>query len=149
MTTKSYLAKGALIDLLKTQTGPGLPLDGVDVNYAWHGQVGERSIYGGGHRTHREEAVAERGLMARHLVTVSLYMRALARPACDPSETDLIVAGIGDAVEVVLHANPRLAGGLSWAGITGEQGDNSRTDDETISVLAYQLQFDVLDGWGS
>lgn len=148
MTTNAYVAEAALIDLLKTKVGAGLPLEGVDVNYAFHGQVDLKSIYGGGHRFVQEPAVAEPGVLVQELVTVSLYMRAVLRPATDPRETDLIVAGMGVAVGQVLKANPKLAGALSWVGIAGGQGDKSRTDDETISVLAYQIQFASLLTYG-
>ena len=141
MTTNAYVAKASLIGLLQAQTGVGELLEGVDVNYAYHGGVGLKSIYGGGHVFEQADAVAERGVLVRELVTVGLYMRAVLRPACDVAETDLIVAGMGAAVAAVLKANPMLAGGLSWVGISGGQGDYSRTDDETISVLLYQVQF--------
>ncbi len=139
--TNAYVAKAALIDLLQAQAGAGGPLDGVDVTYAFHGGVGWKSIYGGGFRFEQADTVAEPAVMVRELVTVGLYVRVVKRPACDVEETDLVAAGIAATVGQVLKANPKMAGGLSWVGISGGQGDYSRTDDETISVAAYQVLF--------
>lgn len=148
MTTNGFVAKAALVELLQAQTGPGELLDDVDVNYAYHGNVGLKSIYLGGLAFDQVDAVAERNVLLQESVTVGLYMRAVLRPATDVSETDLIVADMGAAVGAILKANPSLAGGLTWQGITGGQADYSRTDDETISVLLYNIVFGAYLAYG-
>lgn len=148
MTTNGFVAKAALVDLLRAQTGVGEPLEDVDVNYAYHGNVGLKSIYCGGLAFEQSDAVAERAVMVLEQVTVGLYMRAVIRPATDVAETDLLVSEMGAAVGSILKANPTLAGGLTWTGITGGQADYSRTDDETISVLLYQVRFSAYLAYG-
>lgn len=149
MTTNGFAAKAALIDLLQAQTGVGQPLVDVDVRYSYDGTVGARSIYGGGLTFEQGDAVAERNTLMFETVTVGLYMRAVQRPATDVEDTDLMVAAMGAAVGAVLKANPLLAGGaLTWTGITGGQADYSRTDDETISVLLYNIRFTAFLAYG-
>lgn len=148
-TTNAAAGKLALITLLKAQTGPGQLLDGVEVKYAYRANVGAQCIYGGGWRMTAEDAVAEGvGLLVRELVTVSLYVRVVARPACDVEETDAACTTISNALGSVLMANPKLAGQLSVVGIAGGQGDYSGTDDETISIQAFQVLITSLVTWG-
>jgi hypothetical protein len=148
VSTHSFVAKAALIDLLQAQTGVGQLLQDVDVDYAYHGNVGARAIYAGGLTFDQAPAVAERNTLMVETVTVGLYMRAVLRPATDVEDTDLLCAAMGAAVGAVLKANPLLAGTLTWTGITGGQADYSRTDDETISVLLYNVQFGAYLAYG-
>jgi hypothetical protein len=148
-TTNATTGKKALIDLLKAQAAPAGLLDGVEVHYAYNGNVGARSVYGGGWRMTAEDDVAETpGVLVVETVFYSLYVRVLSRPACDVEETDLVADGIATALGAVLKANPRLAGGLSITGIYAGQGDYSRTDDETTSVHGYEVRTTSRLSWG-
>lgn len=148
-TTNATAAKRAAINVLKAQTGAGQLLDGIDVKYAYRGQVGPQCVYGGGWRMEGEDAVAEGpGVLVRELVTVSLYVRILKRPAVDVEDTDVIADGVATAIGTVFKANPKLGGPLTVVGIGGGQGDYSTTDDETISIHAYQVRIQSFVTWG-
>lgn len=148
-TTNATTAKLALINLLKAQTGAGQLLDGIDVRYAYRGQIGAQCVYGGGWRMDADDAVSEGpGVLVREIVVVSLYVRVLARPACDVEDTDATANQIGTALGSVMKANPKLAGPLTVLGISSGQGDYSTTDDETISIHAYQVRVGGMVSWG-
>jgi hypothetical protein len=148
-TTNATTGKKALIDLLKAAAVPAGLLDGWDVAYAFNANVGVQSMYGGGWRMEAADDVAEGpGLLMLEVVTYSLYVRVVARPACDVEETDVIANGAATALGVVLKTNPKLAGGLSVVGIYAAQGDYSRTDDETTSIHAYQVRTMSRLSWG-
>jgi hypothetical protein len=138
--TNATLAKLALLDRLKAEADGGL-LAGVEVHYAYHGNVGPKSLYGGGWRMTAEQDVAEQaGILVRELVTVSLYVRIVARPPTDVEETDVEADRIAGIISRIFRHDPQLAGPLAFLGIAGGQGDYSRLDDETVSVHAYQVQ---------
>jgi hypothetical protein len=149
-TTNANLAKKAIIAALKAAAGPAGLLDGVSVDYAYNGNVGALSVYGGGWRILEQiDAVAEGpGVLVAELVSVSLYVRALARPAVDVEETDDQADAVLTAIGTVFKAAPKLAGPLTVVGVASGQGDYSRTDEETISIQALQVQVRSNLSWG-
>jgi hypothetical protein len=62
------------------------------------------------------------------------------RPAGDVRTTDTRASAIGAQLGALLRAEPRLAGGNVVLGIASGAGDYSQTDDETVSILAYQVR---------
>jgi len=144
--TLAVAAKRALVDRLREQVPAG---DNLEVHYAWPGNAGLRCVYGGGWRFDQDEAVAEPGLIMEETVAVSLYVRVLARPACDVEDTDADAEAVGGLLVNTFAANPQLAGGLTYLGIASGQGDYSRTDTETISIHAYQVRVRGFLVWGS
>jgi len=147
--TNATLAKKAVVDLLKAATVPAGLLDGVEVHYAYHGNVGLKSVYGGGWRLQQENAVAEApGVLVQELVSFSLYVRVVTRPPVDVEDTDADADSIGGAIGAIFKSNPKPAGPFSIVGLASGQGDYSRTDDETISVHAYQVQVASNLSWG-
>lgn len=141
VTTTAYDTKRALFDTLSAYTGTGQSLEGVQVAYAWPADASLECIYGGGIRFDHEDAVAEfPGTLVRELASVSIYVRVVKRPACPVEDADERAAEIGAAIGAILRANPNLPGGSTWFGIGRGQGDYSRTPDETVSVLGYEVR---------
>ena len=149
-TTNANLAKKAVIDALKAATVPAGLLDGVDVDYAFNGNAAALSVYGGGWRFEQADAVAEGpGILVAELVSVSLYVRAKqGPPSVDVEETDGQADDVLTAIGRVFKAAPKLAGPLTVVGVASGQGDYSRTDDETISIQALQVQVRSQLTWG-
>ena len=87
-------------------------------------------------------------MLVAELVSVSLYVRALARPAVDVQVTDERADAVLTAIGTVFKASPKLAGALTVIGVASGQGDYSRTDDETISIQALQVQVKSFVSWG-
>lgn len=140
MTTNAYAAKKALFDRITQLAATGQPLDGITVAYAWPNRPGVECIYGGGVRFEQRDAVAEApGVMVSEEALVSIYIRVMASPPEDVSITDARAEAIGNEVTALLRTEPQLAGGL-LLGIARGQGDYTQTDDETISILSYQVR---------
>lgn len=142
-----YAAKAALITLLKAAAVPAGLLEGVSVAYGWESTLGERSLYGGGVSFESEDTVAEPGVLTREIGTVTLYARAINRPAGLVEDTDAAVRSIRAAVQAVLKANPTITGEWVWVGVVSGRGDYSQTDDETTSVLSMQVRLDTDKAW--
>lgn len=143
MSTRVYAAKAALFARLDAQTGVGLPLEGVDVAYAWRGDLRLRSVYGGGVRFSHTDAVAESLVLMDETALISLYVKVIARPPVPVQETDAEAAALGAEIAALLAADPNLGPGLVWRGMPQGQGDYQLTDDETTSILAYQARVDA------
>lgn len=149
MTTYAYTAKGALFDRLAAYAAPAQPLDGIQVEYAYPGTIGTECIYGGGVRFEQRDAVAEApGVMVAEESLVSIYIRVMQTPPGDVRDTDLRALEIGQAIGALLRAEPTLAG-HAVLGIARGQGDYTQTDDETISILAYQIRVSTNIAYGS
>jgi hypothetical protein len=142
MTTYAYTAKAALFDRLQARTAPAQPLEGLQVEYAYPGSnVEAECVYGGGVRFEQRDSVAEQpGVLVTEEVLVAVYIRVVARPPGPVEDTDIRAAEIGDAVGTLLRTEPTLAGGGFVIGIARGQGDYHRTDDETVSILTYQVR---------
>lgn len=139
--------KTALIARLRAETGGGL-LDKVSVDYAWNKNAGPRSIYGGGFRARQENAVAEQpGLLMRETVTVSLYVNVTVSPPTSVEDTDAQVKAIETAMGQIFANNPQLAGGYTWLGMAGSNGDYSNTTDKTTSIVAYEMAVEAFVTW--
>jgi hypothetical protein len=140
MTTNAYTAKKALFDRLIALSATGQPLDGINVSYAWPSIPGNECIYGGGVRFEQRDGVAEApGIMVSEEALVSVYIRVMVSPPDDVAVTDARAAEIGDEVAALLRTEPQLAGNR-LLGIARGQGDYTQTDDETISILSYQVR---------
>lgn len=142
MTTAAYAAKAALFDRLAAYAAPAQPLAGLQVAYGWPGAtVDLECLYGGGVRFDQKDMIAESpGILVDEEALISIYIRVVARPAGDPRTTDTRAAVIGAQLGALLRAEPRLAGGNTILGIASGAGDYSQTDDETVSILAYQVR---------
>lgn len=142
MTTYAYTAKAALFDRLQARTLVGQPLEGLQVEYAYPGNNVElECVYGGGIRFEQRDAVAEApGILVAEDVLVSVYIRVVSRPPGPVEDTDTRCAAIGAALGTLLRSEPKLAGGNAVVGIARGQGDYSSTDDETMSILSYQVR---------
>jgi hypothetical protein len=146
MSTNAYAAKKALFTYLQTLTGPGDPLAGtterpIVVAYGWPTEPGLRTVYGGGVRFDQRQAVAEgTGTLVAETANVSVYVRCIERPSCDPEITDQQCLEIGMVLAAALRTDPTLGvSGFRVDGITGGLGDYHRNDDETVSTLAYSV----------
>lgn len=140
-------AKVALFDRLGEEAESGR-LPGIAIHYAYPGEVTDQVlVYGGGTRFVQEDDVAEEGLMIREIIAVSLYVRVVMRPACDVKETDLKAHAVGSLMGKVLVHNPQLAGPYTWLGIASGMSDYSRSADETISILSYQMRIGTRLSW--
>lgn len=142
MTTSAYTAKTALFDRLTARTAVGQPLEGLQVAYAWPGStVDLECMYGGAVRFEQRDAVAEApGVLVVEDVLVTVYIRVVARPPVPVEETDARAAEIGAQLGAMLRAEPHLAGGDAVVGIARGTGDYHQTDDETMSILSYQIR---------
>lgn len=142
MTTYAYTAKAALFDRLQARTATGQPLQGLQVAYAFPGNNVElECVYGGGVRFEQRDAVAEApGVLVVEESLVSVYIRVSTRPPTPVEDTDTRAAAIGAQVGAMLRAEPALAGGNAVLGIARGSGDYHQTDDETVSILTYQIR---------
>lgn len=142
MTTYAFTAKAALFDRLTARTAVGQPLEGLQVAYAYPGGTIElECIYGGGVRFEQRDAVAETpGVLVAEETLVAVYVRVVSRPASSVAETDERAAEIGAQIGAMLRAEPTLAGGGAVLGIARGQGDYHQTDDETMTILTYQVR---------
>lgn len=150
VATSAFAVKRALLGAgsrLKAEADGGL-LDGWDIDYAYRGDAGSRSIYGGGWRLlEQEQAVAEGiGLVVREVVEVSLYITYKLSPKGDVEETDAVVEDVSGVVTRIFAANPNLGGDMTWLGISRGQGDYSN-DLETISRAALALRVQSYVSW--
>lgn len=142
MTTLAYTAKAALFDRLIARTLPAQPLEGLQVSYAYPGSnIDLECIYGGGVRFEQRDAVAEApGVLIAEETLVTLYIRVVSRPPGPVEDTDTRAAEIGAQVGVLLRTEPHLAGGNAVVGLARGQGDYHQTDDETMTILTYQVR---------
>lgn len=142
MTTNVYDAKEALFVALDALTATGQPLEGLQVAYAYPASnVDAECVYGGGVRFEQRDAVAEQpGIMVLEEAIVTVYIRVVARPPGPVQDTDQRCAAIGAAIGTMLRTQPTLAGGNAVVGIARGQGDYHQTDDETVSILSYQIR---------
>lgn len=151
MTTYAYTAKAAIIDRLQARTAIGQPLEGLQVTYAYPGgDIDLECVYGGGIRFEQRDAVAEApGVLVAEEVSVTLYIRVVSRPPGPVEDTDTRAAEIGTQIATLLRTEPHLAGGNAVIGIARGQGDYQQTDDETMSVLAYQIRVNTHLSYGT
>jgi hypothetical protein len=142
MVTESINAKRALFARLATFRGTGQPLAGVQVAYSWPGRSPNKElIYGGGIRFARTSAGHD-GVRELWLetATVGVYVR-VSRTGATPEETDARAVEIAEVLEELLESEPRLAGKFSYVGIASGSADYMLDDDSSVSVVAYQVQF--------
>lgn len=136
----------AVMDRLAAEADGGL-LQGVQVDYGV-GELGLKSIYGGGARFDQESAIAEQaGVLNIEQITYTLYIRCVRRPGCDVRLTDRDAAGIKAVIARVFAANPQLGGDMTWLGVSSGSRDYSRNDQETVSVHALDLLIQAYVSW--
>lgn len=141
MSTRAYTAKAALFDYLDANNGPAQALDGIQVSYAFPGVPDLECIYGGGIRFEQRDAVAETvGVLVAEEALVSVYIRVTLNPPGNVRDSDERAVEIGGILAALIKANPTLGGSHSVVNIARGQGDYTQTDDETISILAYQIR---------
>lgn len=150
MTTYAYTAKAAIIARLAQESVPAGLLDGVQIAYAYPGTISSKCIYGGGVRFEHNDQVAESpGVMVAEETMVNIYIRVTMAPAGDVKDTDIQALAIGTVIAALFRSEPNMAGGHSVLGIARGQGDYTQTDDETISILGYQLRVQTNISYGS
>jgi hypothetical protein len=154
MTTRAIEAKMALFDRLEEETQAGRILYDADnpiqTKYEWPGGEAQlRCVYGGGYRFSQDDAVAERGVLVQEVALVSVYIRVCNRPATPVAETDFACSEIVRKIGKTLKRNPELQPGLGlmWSALRTGQGDYSRTDQETISIVSLQVEITSLFGF--
>jgi hypothetical protein len=154
VTTNAYVAKTNLFDRLVFFRDQGEFSDipeyvGLDIAYAYQSTNELWSIYGGGVRfTHADLVEEGPGILVSEEVNISVYIHVVARPARPVQETDVLAAMIGAKIGSLLQANPRLAGPFTYLRIEGGQGDYDVTNDESRSILAYNIVVGSRFGYG-
>lgn len=143
MATNVYAAKKALMDRLTVLAGVGQPLAGLQVAYAFPREPQLECVYGGGVRFDHVDAVAERGVLFTETALVSLYIRVVVKQPGVVETTDARAAEIFAQLAAALHAQPQLAGPMSFMGITQGQGDYDQTVDESLSILGLQVRIET------
>ncbi|MBM0257054.1 hypothetical protein [Micromonospora sp. 4G55] len=138
--TNVYVAKKALFDGLTVLAQPGQPLDGIQVAYAFPGEIGLELLYGGGVRFTHNDATAERWVVTEEVALVSVYIRVHRKEPRVVEATDARAAEIFGQIVDVLRAYPRLGAGLSVTGVTQGQGDYDQPQDESVSILGVQVR---------
>lgn len=137
--TPALDAKRAVIERLRDAP----QLDGVQVAYAWPGRDAQRDlVYGGGVRwtiTSAGDDGARELWLQRN--TIGIYVR-VTEPGGAVQDVDARAEQLGLAVEEVLEADRQLVGGLTVAGISAGSADYVADDDNTTSILHYQVQVD-------
>lgn len=138
----------AVMDRLASEADGGL-LAGVDVSYGF-ADLGLRSVYGGSARFDQESAVAEQnGVLNIERIIYTIYVRCVRRPACDVRETDDDAVAIKSVIARILANEPKLAGDMTWLGVTNGYRDYSRNDQETVSVHSLDLVIEAYLSWRS
>jgi len=153
-------AKKALIALLRAQAVPGAGgafdllavahgWPQVTVKYGWTGgEVGGVCIYGGGWEYVQEDAVAEGpGQVVHEEVDLAMTVRVQSRSERDLEVVDEWAQAVDNALGGVLLANPKLAGSLSFLGVTAGFGGFVATDDETVVHHGHTVRIGGLHGW--
>jgi len=145
--TRMEEACQAIMGRLKGEADGGL-LEGVDVQYAYAGDFGLRAVYGGSARFEQESAVAEQtGILNVERIVYTIYVRCVRRPSCDVELTDGDAAEIKAAIARVFASDPRLAGDMTWLGVSSGIRDYSRNDMETISIHSLDLLVGAYVSW--
>jgi len=141
-------AKAALFARLRAEAEGGL-LAGWSVDYSYNGNAGAQAIYGGGWRVlSREDIIAEqRGLVVQEQIEVFLYIRYKVTPAASVEDTDAQCDAAALTIAQVMFNQPKIAGGMTWLGISTAQGDYSQTGLETISTHGYAVRIDAYSTW--
>lgn len=150
VATVAALGKGKLCDLLNaavTAATVGQALYGVEVHYEYNGNMGPRSIYGGGWSSANEEAAEERGALISELVTSTWYVRVAAGPpAVSVRQTDTDAAAILAAIRALMLSHPTLDGQITWIDMPRTQGDYEVHNDSTITLLGFTTRFGAFIG---
>jgi hypothetical protein len=152
--TAAVDAKTAVFARLKTEAASGL-LAGWAVDYAYNGnpqpQPGatQRQIYGGGWRSVQEDTLGEHGVLMDEVISVSLYLRATAKlPDAVAEDVEAMVKAAGVVIGQVFKSNPRLAGDLTWLGITTGAGDCYPLDDDLVCTHSFAMTVGARLMWG-
>ena len=141
MTTAAYAIKRLIFDRLALAVGPGLELDGVQVSYAYPGQVQDVCVYGGGvvfDQPGTDDVVDGDDVAVREQSTIRLYVRIVGH-GLTVAQTEIRAEGIGDVIGALLRKEPRIAGAQTNTRIAGGTGDYQNTDDGPIVILAYRV----------
>jgi hypothetical protein len=151
--TAAVDAQAAIFDRLKAEADGGLLNDWqIDDAYrALDPQPGavQKQMYGGGWRSAQEDAVAEHGLLMNETIAVSLYLCVIAPlPTATPASVKAMVKAGGVVIGQIFKNNPRLAGDLTWLGITTGAGDCYPLDDQIMATHSFALQVGARLVWG-
>ncbi|MEU2699581.1 hypothetical protein [Micromonospora aurantiaca (nom. illeg.)] len=138
--TNVYAAKKALFDGLTFLATEGQPLAGIQVAYAFPGNVELECIYGGGVRFTQEDLTAEHWVATEETALVSVYFRVHRKEPRAVALTDARAAEMLGQTVAVLRTYPSLGGGLTVTGVTQGQGDYDQPQDESLSILSVQVQ---------
>ena len=148
MTTNVYAAKRAMFARLREEAEPGRPLDGWQVEYAWPGNEATlQCIYGAGTRFSQADAVGERGTLVAEVALISVYIRLVKRPAEPVEDIEIEIEQVVAELGKTLRKNPNLGGVFTWNSMNEGEAHHSRTDDETVCILALQLAVGSMFGY--
>ena len=146
--TNVYAAKKALFDGLTALAAPGLPLEGIQVAYAFPGNVELECVYGGGVRFTHDDATAERWVVTDEAALISVYIRVNRKEPLAVAAADDRCAQIFARIVDVLRVYPSLGGGMTVTGVTQGQGDYDQPQDETVSILSVQVRVESTITYG-
>ncbi|AXH88791.1 hypothetical protein AB0N38_18850 [Micromonospora aurantiaca] len=147
--TNVYAAKKALFDGLAALTAPGQPLEGIQVAYAFPGDVELECVYGGGVRFVHDDETAERWVVTGEVALISVYIRVNRKEPRAVAAADTRCAAIFGQIVSVLRSYPSLGGGMTVTGVTQGQGDYDQPQDETVSVLGVQVRVESQITYGA
>lgn len=158
--TNAYAIKAALFDLLAANrlglaAGTSDPATPIDVEYGLPlRDIPMRLIYGGTVRfDHQDDVAATPGVLMRETALIAVYLRVASRPARTAREDDADIQAIGGNMLALIKAHAIASGPTRWMGVSGGLGaaggastfgggaTAAVTDQESISVLGYQLRF--------
>jgi len=137
----------AVMDRLAAEADGGL-LQGVQVSYGV-ADLGLKSVYGGSARFDQQSAIAEQpGVLNLERIVYTIYIRCVRRPACDVRDTDADAVAVKTVIAQIFSRNPKLAGDMTWIGVSNGYRDYSRNELETVSVHSLDLLIEAYVSWG-
>lgn len=143
--TNSVVAKKAIVDMLTSKTGPGLPLAGVLVSYDYPGKRLElENIYGARLRIDHSlstfaSAAVGGGRQPRTEIATLTFVVLVKNAASDQYAADARAAELGTVLEELLAGNPLLDGRVQVATVESGDLEPLRDDDGVWAQFTYNL----------
>lgn len=140
MTTAAMANKRAIFANLKSYVGPGLWLDGVQVEYSFPGSPTATLIYGGRitfEQPGDDDLVDGDDVQALDVATIWVYVRIVGKADVETAEIE--AERVGDILGAIIRKNPRMLGPGTSLRIAGGTSDHHETDDGPIVHLAYRI----------
>jgi hypothetical protein len=140
MTTAAFADKRTIVDEFIEYTGPGLTLDGVQVEYSFPAAPTDTLIYGGRvsfEQNGDDDLVNGDDVAVAEVATIWLYVRVTSKPTVREAEAE--AERIGDVMGSIIRKNPRMCGPTTSLRIAGGTSDHHETDDNPQVLLAYRI----------